>query len=75
MSRPMTFRTVQILAAQGGLVMSRDAETLHVRLRYRGRPRGPRWTVATIEEALEVIARRSRPRPAANSPTTCIAAE
>ena len=61
MKRAMTFRTVQELAAKAGLTMSRDAETLAIRLRYRHRPRGPRWTVATISEALEVIARRGQP--------------
>ena len=61
MSRLMTFRTVQALAARAGLTMSRDPETLGIRLRYRHRPRGPRWTVGTIDEALEVIARRGRP--------------
>ena len=59
MGRSMTFGTVQRLAAEAGLTMSRDSETLHIRLRYRDRPQGPRWVVPTIAEALELIARHS----------------
>jgi hypothetical protein len=61
MDRPMTFRNVQILAAEAGLTMSRDAVTRGLRLRYRHRPRGQHWVVPTLKEALEVIARRGRP--------------
>ena len=57
MNRRMTFVTVQRLAAEAGLVMSRDYGSLDIRLRYRDRPRGPRWIVSTLDEALELIAR------------------
>jgi hypothetical protein len=62
MDRPRTFRAVQALAAEAGLVMSRDADTLHIRLRYRSRRHGPFWMAATIDEALAIIDRRARNR-------------
>ncbi len=59
MNRPTTFRAVQELAAQAGLVMSREAGTRHIRLRCRNRARGSNWTVVTLAEALDMIARHS----------------
>jgi hypothetical protein len=56
-----TFRTVQQLAAEAGLTMSRDSETLHIRLRRRDRRGGPQWVVPTVDEAFELIARHTCP--------------
>lgn len=60
MARKMTFITVQRMAAEAGLTMSRDYGSLAIRLRYRNRPRGPRWVVASLAEALELISRHGR---------------
>ena len=60
MANSMTFATVQKMATEAGLTMSRDFGGLDIRLRYRDRPRGPRWVVPTLTEALEVIARQTR---------------
>ena len=62
MTRKMTFVTVQRMAAEAGLTMSRDFGSLDIRLRYRDRPRGPRWVVPSLAEALELIARHGRRR-------------
>ena len=55
----MTFGTVQRMAAEAGLAMSRDSRSRDIRLRYRDQPGGSRWVVATLAEALEVIAREA----------------
>lgn len=48
------------MAAEAGLTMSRDRESLDIRLRYRDRPQGPSRVVETLAEALEVIDRQTR---------------
>lgn len=60
MARNITFATVQRMATEAGLTMSRDFRSLDIRLRYRDRPKGPRWVVATLAEALEIIERQVR---------------
>lgn len=70
MAQAMTFRHVQALAEQAGLAMSRETTTLHIRLRRRNRSTGPRWVVATLQEALEVISQRAaRIHPAGEGPS------
>ena len=56
----MTFITVQRMAAEAGLTMSRDYGSMAIRLRFRHRPRGPRWVVESLTEALDVIRRYGR---------------
>lgn len=71
MAQAMTFRDVQALAHQSGLVMSRDLPTLRIRLRRRNRRTGPRWVVETLQEALAVIAQRAaRTHPTEQGPPT-----
>ncbi|MBF0665774.1 MAG: hypothetical protein IR159_09595 [Brevundimonas sp.] len=60
MARSVTFATVQKMASEAGLTMSRDFGSLDIRLRYRDRPKGPRWVVPTVAEALEIIDRQVR---------------
>jgi hypothetical protein len=56
----LTFATVQKMATEAGLTMSRDFRSLDIRLRYRDRPKGPRWVVGSLAEALEIIERQVR---------------